>query len=377
MGHSMPPEPWRYKSVTIVGLGLIGGSLALALRRAGYPGAIRAVSSAATVEEALRQRTIDAGCDYSELPRAAADSDLVVLASPIRRIIEHLEALGAAPGALRPGTTVSDVGSTKKTILETAVRVLPPGVSFIGGHPMAGSERRGFAAADPFLFQNAYYVLTPAPGVPGAAVAGLEAFLATTGARLLVLGAEQHDRAAALISHLPQVLAVTLVGALERHADSFDLAIRLAAGGFRDMTRIASSPFAMWRDILETNSGPLKEALGRLIGDLQAVRERIGSESIEATFENAARTRAAIPRDSKGFMRPLWEVLVVVEDRPGVILAISGKLAEKKINIKDIEVVKVREDEGGTLRLAFSSQEIAKEAVGLLKAAGFQARIRD
>jgi prephenate dehydrogenase len=232
-------------------------------------------------------------------------------------------------------------------------------------------------AADPFLFQNAYYVLSPAPNAAGGEVERLGDFLGRTGARVMVLGAAEHDRVAAAISHLPQVLAVSLVRFLDELGANRADGMRLAAGGFRDMTRIASSPFGVWRDILATNRDVIAETLARFLAHAREVCGTLDAETLEASFERAARTRAEIPRDTKGFLTRLWDVLVVVEDRPGVIAGIAGPLAEKGINIKDIEVLKVREGEGGSLRLAFATQEIARRAVEELNERGFPARLRE
>jgi prephenate dehydrogenase len=374
-GH--PEGAASYDRVVIVGLGLIGGSLAIALRRAGHRGRITGISSPRTLEEARRLGAVDECCGYDDLPAAAASASLVVLASPIAAIIEHLRALGAHGRALQPGVVVTDVGSTKRAILRAAEESLPPHARFIGGHPLAGSELRGIAAADPFLFQNAYYVLTPSPGVPPGDVDRLAGFLAITGARVVVLSAEDHDRIAAAISHLPQVLAVSLVRFLDDLGPHRAHGLRLAAGGFRDMTRIASSSFDVWRDILATNRDVIADVVARFLEHTRAVVGKLEEDALRAGFESAARTRAEIPRDSKGFIGRLWDVLVVVEDRPGMIAGIAVPLAEKGINIKDIEVLKVREGEGGTLRLAFQSQEEAREAIRELEGKGYTARLRD
>ncbi len=373
----MESKPFNdFDSLAIVGLGLIGGSLAAALKRAGYSGRILGVSGAGAIEQALSQKAIDRGYPYAALGEAAASAQLVILATPIHKILEHLDELGRAGPRLRPGAIITDVGSTKRVILEKANAVLPRAVHFIGGHPMAGSEKRGFAAAEPFLFQNAYYVLTPSRGAPPEAVSKLGGFLGRTGARIVILEAEDHDRIAAAISHLPQLLAVALVNFLDELGPNREHAVHLAAGGFRDMTRIASSPYEIWRDILATNGKVAREVLEKFIHMLQNTAARIGKEEMGVLFDQAARTRSAIPRDSKGFIRPLWEILVVVEDRPGVIASIASVLARHQINIKDIEVIKVREDEGGSLRLAFSSLEVADQAIQLLSAEGFAVRLR-
>ena len=152
--------------------------------------------------------------------------------------------------------------------------------------------------------------------------------------------------------------------------------LRLAAGGFRDMTRIASSPFAIWDDIFRTNDDAVREVVDSFIEHLMKLRGRIGTRALAEDFDIANVTRAAIPKDTKGFMRTLSDVLVVVEDKPGIIARIATVLAEAGINIKDIEVLKVREGEGGTLRFSFECEDDALRAVGLMERTGYTARLR-
>lgn len=362
-----------FHSIVIVGVGLIGGSLGLAIRRKHPDARIIGISSPAALQNALEMGVITGGCGYGEMEQAVRDADLVFLCTPIHRIQGLLTLL--AP-LLREGTLVTDVGSTKRAITRHAVEVLPAGVHFVGGHPMAGSESRGVSAADPFLFQNAIYVLSPADGVPEEAVNALSGLLGETGARVIIMEADLHDRIAAAVSHLPQLLAVALVEMAGRlNADNAPY-LRLAAGGFRDMTRIASSPFGMWDDIFRTNDDAVREVVDLYIEQLIKIRDRIGNQALGEDFEIANITRSTIPKDTKGFLKTLFDVLVVVEDKSGVIAQISTELALNDINIKDIEVLKVREGEGGTLRLAFEREQEAVDAIALLGRIGYTARLR-
>lgn len=370
------PDANLPNTILLAGLGLMGGSLALALKRAGYRGTILGVGRPETLAEARRLGAIDVGFPREALVEAARQADLIVLATPIATILEHLEQLSATGAGLRPGTVVTDVGSTKRKILAAAGR-LPAGIKFIGGHPLCGSEQRGVSAADPFLFQNAYYVLTPAPGPGDAETARLAALLGLTGARVVLLSAEEHDRVAATISHLPQLLAVSLVKFLDSLGPSREHGVRLAAGGFRDMTRIASSPFSVWKDIVGTNGDVIAEVLEQFLTGTKRGLGSLEAGALERLFADAGATRAAIPRDTKGFLHRLWDVLVVVEDKPGVIVHIARPLADRGINIQDIEVLKVREGEAGTMRLAFASEALAREAVEVLEQAGVSARLRE
>mgnify|MGYP001147279218 CR=1 FL=1 len=363
-----------FDRVAIVGVGLIGGSLAAALKRFALAGESVGVSSAATRQKALELGIIDRGCGYDRLQQAVSDAELVVLCTPIFRILELVPAVSRA---VAPGTIVTDAGSTKRRIMQCAASYVPENVAFIGGHPMAGSEKRGVSASDPFLFENAIYVLTPRPGTSDQAQQRLRACCVAIGARVLVLEPELHDAIAATVSHLPQMLAVGLVEVLSGFTGEQPAYLDLAAGGFRDMTRIASSPFTVWGDICQTNADLIRERLDRYIAVLQQIRERLGSEQLAEMFSAANQVRGRIPRDTKGFLRPLAEVLVVVKDRPGMIAGIAAALGDRDININDIEVLKVREGEGGTIRLSLKDRSVAEEAVAVLRGAGFEARIRE
>ena len=363
----------RFRRVGIVGVGLIGGSIGLALRRTGYPGSIVGISRPRTVERAVSLGAVDEGWDYDEVDRGLAEADLVFLCSPIRHIIDFLPRVMAAVPA---GALVTDAGSTKRRIAAAAAASGRSDAWFLGGHPMAGSEKSGVTAADPFLFQNAIYILVPDAAVPGELHQALRDLIRGLGARVLELSAEDHDMVVAAISHLPQLLATSLVemvGLLDEEREG--LLLTLAAGGFRDLTRIASSPFEpVWNDICATNPDRIREMVDRFQARLAEVRDKVGAAALEADFEYANRVRDGIPRDAKGFIHRLAEVLVVCEDRPGVIAEIASVLAEKGVNINDIEVMKVREGEGGTLRLGFDADDVADRAVETLEAVGYRAR---
>lgn len=356
-------------------MGLIGGSLGLAWQRHRPDLTLVGYDRPEVLDDALRLSAID---ERAAEPAAAVhDADLVVLAAPLAASLRLLEAI--APH-LRPGTLVTDVGSVKRPVLAHARVVLPPENPFVGGHPMAGAERGGIAHADPLLFENATYVLCPtAPVSPGdfsAEHADFIDLIRLTGARLFLLDAERHDRIAAAVSHLPQLLAVALMNYAAGLGERDDAFLPLAAGGFRDMTRIASSPFAMWRDILVGNEGFILDALGGFATALQRLRHRLAEEdldTLEEAFETAREVRETIPRDTKGFLRPLAEVYVHAEDRPGELVHITGALYEAEINIKDIELLKIREGTGGTFRLGFTTASLADAAVAALEQAGRRA----
>jgi prephenate dehydrogenase len=239
---------------------------------------------------------------------------------------------------------------------------------------LAGSVKAGVTAADPFLFQNAIYILIPDPKVPPECYRAFTDLLKQIGARVLELEAQAHDQAVAAISHLPQMMATSLVKMVGRLNQQHDYFLPLAAGGFRDLTRIASSPFApVWEDICRTNADQIRRMIDGYIETLQDVRDRLEEASLGEDFGFANRVRGSIPRDAKGFIHTLSELRVLAEDRPGVIAQIATALSSEKININDIEVLKVREGEGGTLRLGFDSEKAADRALEVLKRMAYQA----
>ena len=364
-------ESVDWSTVAIVGVGLIGGSLALGLKRAGLTDRVVGVSSEKTIREARELGVIDDGCGYDEIADAVSEARVVFLCTPIHRIIELLPVVMRS---VPSGSIVSDVGSTKAEIVRAATNAARPDAIFIGGHPMAGSEQSGVGAADPFLFQNAMYVLTPTADTPSPLVASFGDGLARLGARVISLAPGVHDRVAAGVSHLPQLIALSLVEFVGKRNEEEPAHLRMAAGGFRDMTRIASSPFRMWRDILQTNSEEIRHAIGDFRKYLDAIEGDLDDAS--SHFENANEIRGTIPRDAKGFISPLSDVLVRVEDRPGILARMTTAIADAGISIMDIELLKIREGEGGTFRLAFHDSETAARAVEILCRTGFSARVR-
>jgi prephenate dehydrogenase len=366
------PRPLR--TVALLGTGLIGGSLGLALR-ARRPD-LRVVGFDADAEEARRAEAAGALDAVAPSPHdAVAEGDLVVLACPVSAALTLLDAL--AP-ALRPGTVVTDVGSVKAPVLAHARRALPETVSFCGGHPMAGAERGGIAHADPLLFENAAWVLCPpdplAEEAFRRAYAPLLEVIEAVGARPLLLDAEAHDRAVAAVSHLPQLLAVALAPEASEGP-----ARLLAAGGFRDMTRIASSPFPLWREILSQNRQPVLDALARIGGRVERLREALAAgdwAALGRTFEEAREAREAVPARSKGFLSPLAELTVRIEDRPGALLGVARALAEAGVDVRDIELLRVREGAEGAFRIGVASEAEAERAAQALRERGYDPRRR-
>jgi prephenate dehydrogenase len=270
------------QTVAIVGVGLIGGSFALALRQAGFTGRILGVSSPQTLDKALRAAVIDAGVTLEE---AAAQADLIYLSQPINGILDTIERL--AP-IVRPGTFVTDAGSTKSEIVAQASRFLPVN-AFLGGHPMAGKETRGVEVADPDLFRSRPYVLTPVieQTLNTPAAREFVSWIEKVGANTLVLPAGEHDRMVAFVSHLPQLASTALAAIIAR--EFRHTAGALPSGpGLADMTRLALSPFEIWHDILVTNRTAIGHALQVYIDKLTDFRENLTTSALSREFDVAA-----------------------------------------------------------------------------------------
>lgn len=282
--------------ICIVGCGLIGGSFALALRRAGFKGRLTAFDAEPQTRLAVERGVVDAREDCFDEDRVCA-ADLIFLAAPIGGIIDFLRLRASL---IRPGAIVTDAGSTKSEICRVAIDALPVGVDFIGGHPMAGSEHSGVEYARADLFDRATWAIIASDSAPR--LASLIELVETIGARPLQMSSDEHDRAVGLVSHLPQILASTLATLLiepspspgsDATSSEIDLARKMAAGGWRDMTRLAGSSFAIWRDILITNHQNLNESLCRLLIQLQQLHEALERKdylAIRDLFENANRS---------------------------------------------------------------------------------------
>ena len=253
-------------NITIIGVGLIGGSIGLALRDSARVRSITGIDSDA--------RTLDTALELGAIDRAAGlengvqEADIVFICSPLGTIPDIVRSIR---NYLQPGCIVTDVGSAKQAVMDIFMRELPPGIWGIGGHPMAGSEQNGVNAADAYLFENAVYVLTTPPNLHEKVLRTLQDLVTDMGARVILMDAARHDDLVAAISHLPHLTAVALVNQAATEPE----ALVLAAGGFRDTTRVASSDSIMWEDIIRSNRRAIIEQLDGFIAMLIQMREDI------------------------------------------------------------------------------------------------------
>ena len=275
------------QTVAIVGVGLIGGSFGLALQKAGFTGTILGVSSPATLRAAIERGAITD--EAVSLAEALGRADLVYLAQPIGRILDTLRHID---GLVRPGTLITDAGSTKIVIVSAARQYIRRGV-FLGGHPMAGKEKRGVGEADAELFRGRTYALTPddpaALEKPGAK--DFLEWIRRIGALPVILSAEEHDRIVAFTSHLPQLVSTALAATVAEQAGD---RLAVAGPGLADTTRLALSPYEVWRDILATNSQAIEQALTAYLNKLEHLRDNLRTREIESEFEIAAALAATL-----------------------------------------------------------------------------------
>ena len=287
------------RQITIVGTGLIGGSLALALRKKGFAGKIVGCDRESALKRAKMRGAIDEG--FVEPGDAVRGSQLVVLATPVLGIVDLIERLGPALGK---DTLLTDVGSTKSVVMETAAKVFGKevGKRFLGGHPMAGKELSGVDYADAELFKDAVWFFTPLAGqnLREGKIAEFAGWIDQIGARVAMMPAEEHDRLCAWISHVPQMMATALAGALvEEFGEDAPL---LPAGGraLQEMTRIAASPYSMWRDIAISNKVNLEDALFKLEQRLAHIRENLHTRGLAEEFERAHQLKKTSPQRQRG-----------------------------------------------------------------------------
>lgn len=281
----MIPPDIPFRRIAIVGLGLMGGSWGLALHRQGFGGRRIGCDRPEVLNQALAIGAVDEG--YEEIHQTVAGADLVILAAPVGEILRLLSVL---KGSVSEKALVTDVGSTKLLIFERAWEALGESPLFLGGHPLAGKERSGIENADAALFKSAAYVLTPhrPKDLEDPRVMSFRALLTALGARVMVMDAAAHDEAVAWLSHLPQLVSTSLASLI---AEKESLPLDLAASGFRDTTRLAESPYALWRDICATNLENIQQALDALISKLKSLRGHLSNEALEREFNQALALR--------------------------------------------------------------------------------------
>ena len=352
-----------------IGLGLIGGSIAKALRQfhPGYRLIGYDIHSEST-ELAVKEGVLDIA--LSEINEAFSHCDYIFLCAPVSFNDENLLKLKEF---ITPGCLLTDVGSVK-TDIHKHIEALGLGRQFIGGHPMAGSERTGYINSKAILLENAYYILTPTKEVVKEKIDEYRELAASLGAIPLILSCDQHDYVTAAVSHLPHVIASSLVNLIrEEDADSGIMKM-IAAGGFKDITRIASSSPAMWQQICLTNADNIISLLDDYVVSLEKIKENIlksRSDEIYRFFDGARHYRDSFIDASSGPIKNAYEVSIEIADEPGTLASVAALLADHHISIKNIGILHNRERQDGALRIEFYDQESIDAAKEILAPKGY------
>ncbi|MBE5968061.1 MAG: prephenate dehydrogenase [Lachnospiraceae bacterium] len=355
--------------IGFIGFGLIGGSIARAIKKIDSGITILAYNYQngkpnADLHAALEDKTLDAITDSLETDICSCN--IIFLCAPVLANIDYLHQLKPI---LKPDCVLTDVGSVKGNIHEEVKR-LGLEAQFIGGHPMTGSEKTGYRNSDALLLENAYYIFTPTEQVPKENVELLLSLARQMGSIPILLHAEEHDAITAAISHMPHIIAAQLVNFVRNADDKAETMRTLAAGGFKDITRIASSSPVMWQNICLTNTSAIKEVLDGYIKSLQEASDALSrrdEEFLYTIFETAGEYRSSIPNTAKGIFEKVYEIYLDITDEAGAIATIATQLAINQISIKNIGIIHNREFEEGVLRIEFYNQDSVKKAIDVLE----------
>lgn len=353
--------------IGFVGLGHIGGSIAKTIRRLHPDIEITACDpSENTIRQALEDNIIHNG--FSHLNEAFLSCDYIYLCAPVLINTDYLPQMKEFCEK-NPDLLITDVGSVKTGIHEAVTRCGLES-NFIGGHPMCGTEHTGYEYSTPYMLENAYYLLTPTSAALPEQIREFESFTASLGALPLVLDYKKHDFSVGSISHLPHVISATLVNLVKDLDDSQETLKTIAAGGFKDITRISSSSPLMWENICIANRDQILELVDTYIAALQKSRDRIAAgngSDIYSFFESAKDYRDSFQVSSSGAIKPVYQLFCDLIDEAGGIATIATILSANNISIKNIGIVHNREFEQGVLHIEFYEQEACRHGVELLK----------
>jgi len=357
------------KKISIIGLGLIGGSLAKALNRIGMKDITAVDVKNRNIQDALDDGIITHG--FNVVNDFVLDSDIIFICTPVKHALEYINIF---TGRVKPDCIITDVCSTKGEIINY-INQMPSPPCFIGGHPMAGTERTGYVSGFAHLFENAYYILTPCKSTSEYTLNFMMDLISGIGSIPILLDAEEHDRITGSISHVPHIIASALVNMVKTLDSPEGKMQMLAAGGFKDITRIASSNPEMWESIISSNKELIKNILEEYIQTIKNFTKMIdndSSEEIYSFFKSARDYRNSFSSDKRGLISSSYEIIVDVIDKPGIIGEIATILGNNNINIKNINVSNSREYEQGCLKINLAGADSVEKSVSLLKKNGYK-----
>ena len=372
--HSIYIQKGKYMNnqslrIGFIGLGLIGGSIAKSIRRIFPDSEILGFDvdqNALTL--AMTDKTLTKTVTSIE---AMEDCDYIFLCAPVHYNIAYLPILKRI---IKNDCILTDVGSVKSDIY-AAIHEHRLDDHFIGGHPMVGSERSGYEAANDRLIENAYYFVTPSATVLQDKTEDFRTFLEDLGAIPIIYSPERHDEITAYISHIPHVIASSLVNLVASKEDENGMLKQLAAGGFKDITRIASSNPVVWEHILLSNPNNVVKGLKTFVKELEDMINCIEQEDargIYSFFDRAKDYRNSVPEHATGVIRMNYDVYLDIPDEPGALATAVTHIADSGINLKNIGITHNREDNEGVLRLSFYDNDSAISAAKLLRTLGYQ-----
>ena len=349
-------DAMKHLELGFVGFGLIGGSIARSLKKQNEDVSVHVYSRRKNpaLDEGMTEGVIDS--IWYEIDERFSTCDIIFLCAPVLKNTDYLSVLKPL---LKPGCILTDVGSVKGNICKKAAEL---GLSrqFIGGHPMAGSEKTGFENSTDILLENAYYLLTPFEETPLENLSLLKELVAKTGANCVVLSPSEHDKITAAISHVPHIIAVSLVN-MVRTSDNEEQNMKaFAAGGFKDITRIASSSPQMWQDICLANSESIDYFLSHFEKQIEDFRHMIAEKdgaSIQDEFHTAGDYRDSIPAKKSSVIARSYDLFINIDDRAGAIATIATILSVNGISIKNIGIIHNREYVDGVMKLELYKED--------------------
>lgn len=356
----------KHLELGFIGFGLIGGSIARTLKKKNLDIFIKVYTRRQNpeLETGVKEGIIDEL--LYKIDESFSTCDIIFLCAPV---LKNLDFLPVLKPLIKPDCILTDVGSVKHNICEKA-RELGLARQFIGGHPMAGSEKTGYASSTDILLENAYYLLTPLPENAPEDLSLMKELVGYTGANCVVLPSEDHDRITAAISHVPHIIAVTLVNMVRSNDNDEENMKAFAAGGFKDITRIASSSPEMWQDICLANGESIDYFLSYFQEQLQQFRKMISGQdgvSIQKEFHTAGDYRNSIPTKKSSVIARSYDLFVNIDDRAGAIATIATILSVNGISIKNIGIIHNREYMDGVMKLELYNEEDAHTARHLLE----------